>query len=205
MRTALGIGQYNHHTCGPKLAGRVILLCLVALMMISLFLQFAYFHSIIPLNKQVSRSSITTRTQEETGFLLQGDENQYYRIALNLLNGRGYSLSEMDQPPEPTAYRPPLFPILLVMVFRVFGPLPEYGVRVNQALIALLIPLSFWLGRSLAFAIPASRIHGVPLERTLKGFYLPSDATMHRRAESRSVLDILAFCWHGSAPQQRFR
>jgi 4-amino-4-deoxy-L-arabinose transferase-like glycosyltransferase len=149
MCPACGINRCTYQTCGPQLSGRVILACLIALIAISLFLQLTYSHLIISLNKQSSMPFVPTQTHEETGFLFQGDESSYYRIALNLLNGRGFSQSEMDQPSEPTAYRPPLFPILLATVFRVFGPSPEYGVRVNQALIALLIPLSFWLGRSL--------------------------------------------------------
>lgn len=145
----LGIGRCIYQTHGSKLSGRVILLYLITLMVISLFLQFTYSHLIISLNKLSLMPSVPIQIHEETGFMFQGDERNYYLIALNLLNGRGYSGSEIDQPAEPTAYRPPLFPIFLAMVFRVFGPSPEYGVRVNQALITLLIPLSFWLGKSL--------------------------------------------------------
>src|SRR6476661_1791732 len=46
-------------------------------------------------------------------------------IAINLLEGRGYvfnvSMVQRDVPVRPTAWKPPVYPMLVVLVFFVFG------------------------------------------------------------------------------------
>lgn len=131
-----------------KLSAQTIVLYLLVLMTISQAFQITYSKLLSPLNKTSLIPAGFIQIHRETGFLFQGDERDYYLIAANLRNGRGYSASELDQPAEPTAYRPPLFPIILAVVFKVFGLSPAHGVRLSQLFIALLIPLSYWLGRS---------------------------------------------------------
>ena len=145
MWAAFRIGRCTFQAPPSKLPLRVTFLFLGAMMAVSLSLHVAYSYLLAPLNRQSSMTYIADHIHK-SGFQLGGDEIDYYHIALNLMSGRGYSRSEVDKPPEPTAYRPPLFPAVLSVVFRIFGPSPQYGVWVNQALMILLIPLTFWLG-----------------------------------------------------------
>lgn len=50
----------------------------------------------------------------------QGDESQYHRLAVNLLEGHGFSF-EITPPFKPTAHRPPGFPSLLAIHYFFFG------------------------------------------------------------------------------------
>jgi 4-amino-4-deoxy-L-arabinose transferase-like glycosyltransferase len=153
LRTA-NVDRHSESDDRTKWSGWVAGAWLVALIIASLSLHAAYSRWLYPLNRRVptqvlASSAISGSVSVENSIPVIGDERSYYSIALNLLNGRGYSQSRPDQPPEPTAYRPPLFPSLLAMMFWISGPSFENGLRVNQALIVLLIPVSFWLGKSL--------------------------------------------------------
>ena len=151
---AADMDRYSEAGHRAKWSGWIAAAWLVALIVVSLSLHLAYLRWLHPLNKQIptqglASSAISVSVSVENSIPVIGDEQSYYSIALNLLNGRGYSQSRPDQPPEPTAYRPPLFPSLLAMMFWISGPSYEDGLRVNQALIVFLIPVSFWLGKSL--------------------------------------------------------
>ena len=127
---------------------------LAILLVVSLGANWAYARWLSPLNRRVQPQTSAFQTMyagtpAEQAFLAQGDEISYYRIARNVAEGRGYSQSRADQAPEPTAYRAPLFPLFLAGVYGVLGPAPSYGVYANHLLIALLIPLAFWVGSQL--------------------------------------------------------
>jgi 4-amino-4-deoxy-L-arabinose transferase-like glycosyltransferase len=86
---------------------------------------------------------------EAEGFAFVGDESDYYLIAWNLSSGRGFSQSRPEDPAEPTAYRSPLYPVILAGLFRFVGPDPEAGIVLNRVLAVLVIPLAYGLGRAL--------------------------------------------------------
>lgn len=74
-----------------------------------------------------------------------GDELDYHQIAVNLSQGEGYRLGSG----EPTARRPPLYPIVLSFLYRVFGD-SIAAARLLQVLLgAALIPLVFHVTRRL--------------------------------------------------------
>lgn len=76
---------------------------------------------------------------------LKGDAAEYHQLAVSLSEGRGFTLGGG----EPTAKRPPLYPLLLAGIYRVFGPLPEAG-RVLQIVLGVgLTALTFALARRL--------------------------------------------------------
>lgn len=151
---AANVDRYSESSDRAKWSGWVAARWLVALIIVSLSLHAAYLRWLEPLNSHVPTQVLASPASSgsvpvETSIRVMGDARDYYSIALNLLNGRGYSQSRPDQPPEPTAYRPPLFPSLLAMTFWMVGPSFGIGLWVNQALIILLIPVSFCLGKSL--------------------------------------------------------
>ncbi len=93
-------------------------------------------------------------------FLLQdplwGDAGSYDRIARNLLAGIGYS----QYPPEADVFWPPLYPLLLGLVYKLLG----YNVllaRVVQAMVGALVPgVLYLMGRAL-FDERAGRLAGL--------------------------------------------
>ena len=73
------------------------------------------------------------------------DELQYQEIAVNLAEGRGFALND-----KPTSWRPPLYPFLLSLVYRVAGTTDPLAARVFQAGLSLLnLMLVYLLGRRL--------------------------------------------------------
>jgi 4-amino-4-deoxy-L-arabinose transferase-like glycosyltransferase len=73
------------------------------------------------------------------------DELQYQEIAVNLAEGRGFMLSE-----KPTSWRPPLYPFVLSIVYRVAGTTDPVAARVFQAGLSLVnLLLVYLLGRRL--------------------------------------------------------
>jgi 4-amino-4-deoxy-L-arabinose transferase-like glycosyltransferase len=50
--------------------------------------------------------------------LVRGDTVEYNQIAVNLVQGEGYAYFD---PPQPTAFRPPGYPVFLAAVYKVFG------------------------------------------------------------------------------------
>lgn len=70
--------------------------------------------------------------------VLKGDEEGYDRIAVSLAQGTGYSLA--SDKTDPTAWRPPLYPLFLASIYRVAGHgyLP---VRIVQAILSTLTVL----------------------------------------------------------------
>lgn len=49
------------------------------------------------------------------------DDAQYVDLARNIINGRGYAMTFPELELHPTAFRPPGYPSLLAVVFRIFG------------------------------------------------------------------------------------
>lgn len=78
-----------------------------------------------------------------------GDEIDYHHIAANLAAGDGYALVSGTA----TARRPPLYPILLSLVYKIVGPSPPVG-RVLQALFGAAI---VWLVFVVAHRYGSSR------------------------------------------------
>jgi 4-amino-4-deoxy-L-arabinose transferase-like glycosyltransferase len=121
-------------------------------MLLGITLHAAYARWVAPVNRDalagdVRRSGVGV--PGDGGFAFCGDESDYYLIAWNLSAGRGFSQSPPGQPAEATAYRSPLYPLILAALFRLVGPDPEVGIVLNRALAVLLIPLAYALGRAL--------------------------------------------------------
>lgn len=73
------------------------------------------------------------------------DERQYQEIAVNLVEGRGFMLSD-----KPTSWRPPLYPFVLSLVYRAAGTTDPLAARVFQAGLSLInLVLVYLLGRRL--------------------------------------------------------
>ena len=75
------------------------------------------------------------------------DQISYHDIALNLLDGKGFSYTRpawpFIQPGAPTAYASFLYELFLAAVYFVFGPHP-LAVRVIQSLVCSLLPLQIY-------------------------------------------------------------
>ncbi len=73
------------------------------------------------------------------------DELQYQEIAVNLVEGRGFMLYD-----KPTSWRPPLYPLVLSLVYRAAGTTDPLAARVFQAGLSLVnLLLVYLLGRRL--------------------------------------------------------
>ena len=68
------------------------------------------------------------------------DANQYYELASNLASGRGYSMYFPQLTVHATAFRPPLYPAVLGVVYWLFGPSIVAG-RVLNVVIGLAVIL----------------------------------------------------------------
>jgi hypothetical protein len=76
---------------------------------------------------------------------LSRDRDAYLQIAHNLAEGRGFS---SGNPPHPTAYRPPLYPLLLAGIFAAGGGIGWVGVA--QGMLGLgTVLLTLHVGRRL--------------------------------------------------------
>jgi 4-amino-4-deoxy-L-arabinose transferase-like glycosyltransferase len=72
----------------------------------------------------------------------QEDELDYNELAKSLLSGHGYSLNG-----EPQVNRAPGYPVLLLLVYSVFGVQPAVARVVQAALIVAVVPLLYYVGR----------------------------------------------------------
>jgi 4-amino-4-deoxy-L-arabinose transferase-like glycosyltransferase len=82
-----------------------------------------------------------------------GDEIDYHHIAANLSHGEGFRLENGQL----TARRPPLYPVVLSGLYRVFGDVPAAG-RIFQVILGVcLVPLVFFAARRF-FAVGAAWI-----------------------------------------------
>lgn len=81
------------------------------------------------------------------------DEVEYHGIALNLLQGKGYSYFRgADSALSPTAYRSPGMPVFLSLVYTLFGP-SLLAARLAQAIFgAAIIPIVFFVTRELGYS-----------------------------------------------------
>lgn len=78
------------------------------------------------------------------------DANQYNQLALNLVNGHGFSDTFPQLMLHPTAWRPPLFPFVLGAVYAVFGPHLFFGQLLNALIGSVAIVLVDRLGARIA-------------------------------------------------------
>ncbi len=74
-----------------------------------------------------------------------GDEPDYHRHAADIAAGRGF----LTPAGEPTAARPPLYPIVLAGVYRVFGPSHAAGRILQMALGVAIVLLTYFVTRKL--------------------------------------------------------
>ncbi|MCA1841594.1 MAG: glycosyltransferase family 39 protein, partial [Actinobacteria bacterium] len=84
-----------------------------------------------------------------------GDAPDYHRLAVNLVEGRGYALPWNGGGPntgrlEPTAYRAPLWPAVLAVTYEMAGERPWVGRLVNVGLDATTCAMLVFLGAGLA-------------------------------------------------------
>lgn len=82
---------------------------------------------------------------------LQGDDVDYYGIAVNIVGGDGVSRTWMGAGPDngkivPTAYRTPLWPLVEAAAFKVAHPSPVIARWLTVLLDAAASLLVFWLG-----------------------------------------------------------
>ncbi|HET6314407.1 MAG TPA: glycosyltransferase family 39 protein [Chloroflexia bacterium] len=71
----------------------------------------------------------------------QEDELDYNELAKSLLSGRGYSLDG-----QPQVNRSPGYPVLLFLVYSVFGVQPAVARLVQVALLVAVVPLLYYVG-----------------------------------------------------------
>jgi 4-amino-4-deoxy-L-arabinose transferase-like glycosyltransferase len=75
---------------------------------------------------------------------LTSDASQYQTLATNLVHGLGYAQRYPQLKVHPTAFRPPLYPMLLALFYWVFGPSAGLGRGVNVALGVGVVALTFF-------------------------------------------------------------
>ena len=75
---------------------------------------------------------------------LTSDAGQYHEIAANLANGRGFVHQFPQFDLHPTAFRPPLYPFILSVVYRVFGPEEAVG-RAFSVVVGVAVVLTLFL------------------------------------------------------------
>lgn len=81
-----------------------------------------------------------------------GDAKQYKQIALHLLEGEGFSLKQGI----PTAFRPPLYPLLLAGTYAVMGEGNDVAVHILQAILSALVCVFVWVLADQAFGRSAA-------------------------------------------------
>ncbi len=87
------------------------------------------------------------------------DETEYHGIAINLIEGKGYSYFRgVSGELSPTAYRAPGLPAFLALIYLLTGP-SLLAARIGQAMLgAALIPIGFLIGRELGLSRRAGLI-----------------------------------------------
>jgi len=78
------------------------------------------------------------------------DAAQYQVLAENLADGRGYSLLFPGLVMHPTAFRPPLYPLLLAGTYKVLGTHVTVGRALNLAIGVVVVVLVYLLAERLA-------------------------------------------------------
>jgi hypothetical protein len=73
----------------------------------------------------------------------------YYRLALNLAQGNGFSLGS-EAPYLPASVRTPLYPLFLLAVRRLLGPAPRTAALVQVLLGGVTTLLTAWMGTQVA-------------------------------------------------------
>jgi len=86
--------------------------------------------------------------RQPDGFHHLADSHEYHRLAVNLIEGRGFSMAG-EAPWTPDVRRTPLFPALVAAVYRLFGAGPAPAVAVNLLLSAWSCVLVYRLGARL--------------------------------------------------------
>jgi 4-amino-4-deoxy-L-arabinose transferase-like glycosyltransferase len=101
-----------------------------------------------------------------------GDEPDYHRLAADLASGQGF-LSPVG---EPTAARPPLYPMLLGALYTVTGPNPDAGRALQVVLGVLIVFLVYELARR--FFSPATALLAAALAAVNPGLIYMSALLM---------------------------
>lgn len=66
----------------------------------------------------------------------KGDEDGYNRLAVNILNGHGFSL-QLNPPFTPSCFRTPAYPVFLALIYKIFGVNNYEAVRLIQVFLML--------------------------------------------------------------------
>ena len=75
------------------------------------------------------------------GWVPDSDADQYLRIATALARGQGYSLVYPQLERHATAYRPPLYPVLVALQMRVTGTDTLWGTRLLSLVLGVVVGL----------------------------------------------------------------
>ena len=78
---------------------------------------------------------------------LWADAAAYHQIALNMVNGHGYSAAT-EAPFAPTRYRTPTYPVFIAAVYAVFGPNYEWVLVVQRLLGICTVYLVFLIAKT---------------------------------------------------------
>jgi 4-amino-4-deoxy-L-arabinose transferase-like glycosyltransferase len=84
------------------------------------------------------------------GYVPASDAGQYDEIARNLAAGRGFAMHFPQLTVHATAFRPPLYPALLALVYRVFGPSIVAGRLLNLAIGVAVVVMTVAVGEMVA-------------------------------------------------------
>lgn len=82
-------------------------------------------------------------------YTADSDAAQYHQLAENIAAGRGYSLIFPGLVLHPTAFRPPLYPLLLAGTYKVLGSHVMVGRALNLAIGLVVVVLVFLLAERL--------------------------------------------------------
>lgn len=117
---------------------------------------------------------------------LFNDAYFYHRTADLLATGQGFS----SNPGVPTAQWPPVYPLLLSLVYRSTGPEPLAGELLNALLGALTVPLLYGLARR-AFGRPEASFAGAALA-IFPGQILWTDVLLAETTYTLMLVAVLA-------------
>lgn len=116
------------------------------------------------------------------------DEIAFHTLAANLAAGHGFALQ--DEPPyRPTSYRPPLWPGLLSLVYRVTGPSPAAARTVQVVLGVLLVALVYAL---------AGLVDPAPRVRTFAGWWAALSPTLIFHSHALFSETLFGLCLGGA-------
>lgn len=138
------------------------------------------------------------------GVFMEPDSLGYHKIAVNLLNGNGYSWD--DSPPfKPNVYRPPGFPLLLFSVYTLFGSSIQIAIILIIFMSSITVSLTFILAKYLInervaiasaflFALDPISIQysNLLLTETLTCFFITlAGIYLVRYLESKSISNVI--------------